>query len=171
MSDYNRNRRYNDKDEQRLLELERETMEIRSNRRFRCDHSPRKGAPVLNAITPDKLSDLNYDPRKLAMNGDDVVYCKDCGATFELAEYTKEDFDRSAFQMRSAFEQMKTLVNLNDEEYDEIVKIIGVIENLRKVGWRYYDRCMLSKFGGNKKVQTKKNQKGTINLQGTLNRR
>ena len=170
MSDYNKNRRFNnDRETQRLRELRREEMELRSNLRFQCDHNPR-GTTVIEQVTDAKESELGYKPTKLAKHPENVFYCRDCGSVFELTTFSKKDFDRWTFQMRSAFEQMKALINLNDTEYDDIVKIIGVIEHLREVGWRSYDKFILNQVGDNKK-QNKKSQKGSINISGSLNRR
>lgn len=165
MSDYTKGRRFkDDKETKELNELARRQEELRAYRKFQCDHNNFHSEPILEPYADPKAT-------VLASNPDNVYCCKDCGAVFELTTFSKEDFARWAFQQRSAFEQMKSLVNMSDAEYEEITKAISAIENLRDVGWRYYNRCILQTLGNGKKQKQKQNQKGSINIAGGFNRR
>lgn len=126
-------------------------------REFRKRHAHKNSKyPCIKPIRESRMTfDIKPWYKYQTANGgtdikDTICVCDDCGEIMDMSQFSATELQEAIFKLRSMLDQIKILCNLNDEEYELLVRDgFGSIDNMTQFA-DYYSK-MIADLGNNKK--------------------
>lgn len=126
------------------------------NHQYYHDHKRKDGTCL------EPVSETNKYVKDPSKYGPDAVICRDCGEIFNMRQYSAKEIEDGVMMFKSMLNQIKYLAQLNDAEYEDIVKLLEVVDTqLGDTLTRYY-LSMMNKLSDKDRRRQPESSKGFI---------